>query len=78
MAIKLNTAEPTIVPVPISLSDINTPITEVNNSGADVPIAMNVAPAMSDGKLRANQIESCQYGAILEHGTINTFTDIFQ
>lgn len=28
-------------------------MTEVNSSGADVPMAMNVAPAMSDGKLSA-------------------------
>lgn len=36
MAIKLNTAEPTIVPTPMSLSETKTPMIEVNNSGADV------------------------------------------
>jgi hypothetical protein len=28
----------------------------VNSSGAEVPIAMNVAPAMSDGKLNAERV----------------------
>ena len=53
MAIRLNTADPTMVPVPISLSEMNTPIIEVNNSGAEVPMAINVAPAISDGISRA-------------------------
>ena len=52
MKIILNTAEPRIVPVPMSSSDIKTPISEVNNSGAEVPIAIKVAPAMSDGSFR--------------------------
>lgn len=43
----LNTAEPTIVPTPMSPSVMNVPITLTNNSGADVAAAMNVAPATS-------------------------------
>ena len=49
----LKTAEPSIVPVPISSFDMNTPIIDVNSSGADVPIAMNVAPATSAGKFNS-------------------------
>ncbi|KAH9420283.1 hypothetical protein DERP_011197 [Dermatophagoides pteronyssinus] len=48
----LKTAEPSIVPVPISSFDMNTPIIDVNSSGADVPIAINVAPATSAGEER--------------------------
>ncbi len=55
ITIKLKTADPTIVPVPISLSDINTPITDVKSSGAEVPIAINVAPAISGGRLKARE-----------------------
>ena len=44
----LNTADPTIVPRPMSLFVIKTPITEVNNSGAELPAAMKVAPATSE------------------------------
>ena len=43
----LNTADPTIVPIPTSLNAIKTPIIDVNNSGAEPPAAMNVAPATS-------------------------------
>lgn len=43
----LNTAEPTMVPTPMSPSVMNVPITFTNNSGADVAAAMNVAPATS-------------------------------
>uniref|UniRef100_A0A182QCL1 Uncharacterized protein n=1 Tax=Anopheles farauti TaxID=69004 RepID=A0A182QCL1_9DIPT len=43
----LNTAEPTIVPMPTSLNDTNTPMMLVNSSGALPPAAMNVAPATS-------------------------------
>ena len=53
IASRLNTAEPTIVPIPIS-EPAKTPIIEVKNSGADVPIAKKVAPAMSLGNFRAN------------------------
>lgn len=41
----LKTADPTIVPTPRSPFVTKVPITFVNNSGADVLIAMNVAPA---------------------------------
>jgi hypothetical protein len=40
----LKTADPTMVPIPISPSVINVPITLTNNSGADVAAAINVAP----------------------------------
>ncbi len=53
ITIRLKTAVPNIVPVPMSSSEINTPIMLVNNSGAEVPIAMNVAPAISDGNFNA-------------------------
>lgn len=43
----LKTAEPTIVPTPMSPSVIKVPITFTNSSGADVAAAMNVAPATS-------------------------------
>ena len=43
----MNTADPTIVPIPTSLNAIKTPIIDVNNSGAEPPAAMNVAPATS-------------------------------
>lgn len=43
----LNTAEPTIVPMPISPSVINVPITFTNNSGLLVAPAINVAPQIS-------------------------------
>lgn len=46
----LNTAEPTIVPMPTSSNDTNTPITDVNSSGALPPAAMNVAPAAKRNK----------------------------
>jgi hypothetical protein len=52
----LNTPDPTIVPVPISLSEMKTPITLVNSSGAEVPIAMNVAPAIFDGNFKAERV----------------------
>ena len=43
----LNTADPTMVPIPTSENAMNTPITEVKSSGADPPAAMKVAPATS-------------------------------
>lgn len=43
----LKTAEPTMVPIPTSFWAMKTPMTEVNNSGADPPAAMKVAPATS-------------------------------
>ena len=55
MKIKLNTAEPRIVPVPISSSEMNTPIKLVNNSGAEVPMAIKVAPAISEGSFNAEK-----------------------
>ena len=51
----LNTAEPTMVPIPTSLLAINTPMTEVNNSGAEPPAAIKVAPATS------GLMPSCKY-----------------
>ncbi|TRY67508.1 hypothetical protein TCAL_16956 [Tigriopus californicus] len=43
----LNTADPTMVPIPTSLLAMNTPMMEVKSSGADPPAAMKVAPATS-------------------------------
>lgn len=43
----LNTAEPTIVPTPMSPSVMNVPMAFTKSSGAEVAAAMNVAPATS-------------------------------
>lgn len=49
----LKTAEPTMVPTPMSPSVMNVPMTFTNNSGAEVAAAMNVAPATSFVMFRA-------------------------
>lgn len=54
----LNTAEPTMVPTPMSPSVMNVPITLTNSSGADVAAAMNVAPATSFDILSADGNQS--------------------
>ena len=47
----LNTVDPTTVPTPTSLLSLKiTPISAANNSGADEPAAMNVAPTTSGEK----------------------------
>ena len=43
----LNTADPTIAPIPVLDSLANMPTREINTSGAELPAAMNVAPATS-------------------------------
>lgn len=43
----LKTADPTIVPIPMSPSVINVPITFTNNSGLLVAPAIKVAPQIS-------------------------------
>lgn len=43
----LKTADPTMVPTPISPSVIKVPITLTKSSGADVAAAINVAPPIS-------------------------------
>lgn len=43
----LNTADPTIVPTPMSPSVMNVPIALTKSSGAEVAAAMKVAPATS-------------------------------
>ena len=43
----LKTADPTMVPKPMSDRDTNWPMNDVASSGADPPAAMNVAPATS-------------------------------
>ena len=48
---------PTIVPTPTSLSTV-TPAMEVNNSGAEEPAAMKVAPATSSLKFSFSLIAS--------------------
>lgn len=49
----LKTAEPTMVPTPMSPSVMNVPITLTNSSGADVAAAIKVAPATSLDMLSA-------------------------
>ena len=48
---------PTIVPIPTSLSTV-TPATEANNSGAEEPAAMKVAPATSSERSSFSEIAS--------------------
>lgn len=43
----LNTADPTIVPTPISPWVTNVPTLFINSSGLELATAINVAPAMS-------------------------------
>lgn len=43
----LNTAEPTMVPIPMSPSVMNVPMTFTNNSGLLVAPAIKVAPQIS-------------------------------
>ena len=52
----LNTALPTIVPIPRSVWVTKVPMMLVKNSGDDVPAAMKVAPATSEDswKMKAN------------------------
>ena len=50
-------AHPTIVPTPISLSEV-TPAMDVNNSGADEPAAIKVAPATSSLRFNASLMAS--------------------
>ena len=47
----LKTADPTIVPIPTSVVDTNTPIRDIKTSGALDPAAIKVAPATSSSKL---------------------------
>lgn len=44
---RLNTDDPTIVPMPMSPSVTNVPTTATKSSGADVAAAKKVAPATS-------------------------------
>lgn len=48
---------PTIVPTPTSLSAV-TPATDVNNSGAEDPAAIKVAPATSSERSSFSEIAS--------------------
>ena len=57
MMLMLNTAEPTMVPTPTSLSKA-TPAMEVNSSGAEEPAAMNVAPATSSERFNSSEMTS--------------------
>ena len=54
----LNTAEPTIDPIPASLLLTNTPTSDMNTSGADEPAAMNVAPATSWSNCKRSDMHS--------------------
>lgn len=57
----LNTADPTMVPTPRSPCVTNVPTQLINNSGLELAVAINVAPAMSSDMLRAttNLINFC-------------------
>ena len=55
---RLKSDEPSIVLVPISSSAINTPINAIANAGVELPNAINVAPAMSGGRLNAIMINN--------------------
>lgn len=55
----LKTAEPTMVPTPMSPSVMKVPMTLTNSSGADVAAAMNVAPATSFVMFRAVTLSNC-------------------
>ena len=55
--VKRTYTDPTIVPTPTSVCTA-TPATEVNNSGALLPAAMNVAPATSSLRLIFSLITS--------------------
>ena len=48
----LNAVEPTMVPTPTSPLVMKTPMTDVNSSGAELPAAMNMAPATSSLRCR--------------------------
>lgn len=53
----LKTAEPTMVPTPMSPSVMKVPITLTKSSGADVAAAINVAPATSADIFKAKNKE---------------------
>ena len=57
---RLKTAEPTMVPMPTSFFTANTPMSDVNSSGADEPAAMKVAPATSGDRLSCSEISSSE------------------
>lgn len=54
---RLNTDDPTIVPMPMSPSVTNVPTMATKSSGADVAAAKKVAPATSYERWRAVNIE---------------------
>ncbi len=68
----LKTADPTIVPTPRSPFVTKVPITFVNNSGADVLIAMNVAPA-TFGAIRNSKWNHKIHK--IQHFSLNNFTN---
>lgn len=53
----LNTAEPTIVPTPMSPSVMKVPMTLTKSSGAEVAAAIKVAPATSADIFKAETTE---------------------
>ena len=72
----LNTADPTIVPIPTSLNAMKTPIMDVNNSGADPPAAMKVAPATSS-ETPKNSIIASNEGTKNSSHTMARATNIY-
>ena len=67
MTRRLNTADPTIVPMPMLDLNTNVSMKDVISSGADEPAAMNVAPATSSLRFSRLQITSRE-GTLEEEG----------
>ena len=54
----LKTADPTMVPKPMSDRDTNWPMNDVASSGADPPAAMSVAPDTSSLRFHFSEMTS--------------------
>jgi len=65
----LNTAEPTMVPMPTLFSLQKVSTTDVNSSGADEPAAMNVAPATSSERFSRSEMSSSEATKNSSHTT---------
>lgn len=67
MTVMLKTTEPITVPAPVStLALRKTPTREEMSSGADVPAAIRVAPAMLRNNHHASATKIGEYAIILE------------
>lgn len=58
MATRLNTAEPRMVPSPVESRVVNVATSDVANSGAEEPAAINVAPATASDRSSWSQMTS--------------------